>query len=143
MGQVAFHFNVPDKLDYGCRLLRKVSAAKGRAVVLGSRQMLDELDRHLWTFSSTDFLPHCWVDDSALLAKAPIVLTTDLQQAPFWDFLVNFGGALSGPVDKFDRVIEIVSTDPEDRLQARERWRAYSDKGLLLTRHDLGGVVEK
>lgn len=143
MTQVAFHFNVPDKLDYGCRLLRKVCVSKGRAVVFGSQQTLDELDRALWTFSSIDFLPHCWGDDLALVAKAPIVLIPDLQKAPFKDILLNLGGAIEGHVDKFQRVIEIVSTDPEDRGMARQRWRDYSNKGLQLTRHDAGGTAEK
>ena len=34
MTEVAFHFNVPDRLAYTCRLVRKAYAAGGRTVVV-------------------------------------------------------------------------------------------------------------
>ena len=44
MTEVAFHFNVPDKLNYICRLLRKATQAKARVVVSGPADALKTLD---------------------------------------------------------------------------------------------------
>jgi DNA polymerase-3 subunit chi len=39
--------------------------------------------------------------------------------------------------DSFQRVIEIVTHDDVDKLEARLRWKHYAKAGLTLTRHDL------
>ena len=59
MTEVAFHFNVPDKLGYACRLLRKAYAAGGPVGVVAPADTLDALNTQLWSFSALDFIPHC------------------------------------------------------------------------------------
>jgi DNA polymerase-3 subunit chi len=39
--------------------------------------------------------------------------------------------------ERFDRLIEVVTTDAEDRNIARTRWRHYTEHGYTITRHDL------
>jgi DNA polymerase-3 subunit chi len=39
--------------------------------------------------------------------------------------------------DVFDRVIEVVSVDEEDRATARLRWKQYVQQGYAIQRHDL------
>ncbi|MBP7958348.1 MAG: DNA polymerase III subunit chi, partial [Ottowia sp.] len=56
MTDVAFHFNVPDKLGYACRLLRKAHAAGGSVGVVAAPVVLQELDARLWSFSALDFV---------------------------------------------------------------------------------------
>ena len=58
MTEVEFHVNVPDRLQYACRLLRKASRKGVRVAVTGSPATLSELDRHLWNFEAEEFLPH-------------------------------------------------------------------------------------
>ena len=65
MTDVAFHFNVPDKLGYACRLLRKAHAAGGSVGVVAAPVVLQELDARLWSFSALDFVPHCLADAPA------------------------------------------------------------------------------
>src|SRR2546430_15615154 len=59
MTEVQFHFNVPDRLLYACRLLRKAlrSGASGVAVTAPA-PTLATLDRLLWTFDPQEFIPH-------------------------------------------------------------------------------------
>ncbi|GAB1384719.1 hypothetical protein MASR1M50_30400 [Burkholderiales bacterium] len=66
MTDVAFHFNVPDKLGYACRLLRKAHAAGGSVGVVAAPVVLQELDARLWSFSALDFVPHCLADAPAV-----------------------------------------------------------------------------
>ena len=39
--------------------------------------------------------------------------------------------------EKFERIIEIVTRNDEDRQLARGRWKYYADSGFTMTRHDL------
>ena len=52
MTEVTFHFNVPDKLGYACRLLRKAYAAGGPVGVVAPPDTLRALDTALWSSSS-------------------------------------------------------------------------------------------
>jgi DNA polymerase-3 subunit chi len=139
MTEIAFHFNVPDKLGYACRLLRKATAAGSRVVVTGEPELLRALDTALWTFSALEFIPHCHAAsaDAQVLAASPVVLADSPRGTPHQDVLVNLGGRVPEGFERFERLIEVVAQDDEDRQQARARWKHYSDRGYAIKRHDL------
>jgi DNA polymerase III subunit chi len=39
--------------------------------------------------------------------------------------------------ERFERLIEVVTQDDEDRQRARRRWKHYADRGYAITRRDL------
>ena len=138
MTEIAFHFNAPDRLAYTCRLLRKAVSAGARLVVTGPAEALDRLDTELWTFSATDFVPHCRAQAvPTLLAASPVVLADEPGVAPHQQVLLNLGARVPVGFERFERVIEVVGLDDADRQQARSRWRHYADRGYAMTRHDL------
>lgn len=141
MTEVAFHFNAPDKIQYACRLLRKACAASAQVVVVSTEDMLAALDAALWTFSPTAFVPHCRADaDQALLQQTPVLLMTPdslSQQLPHHQVLVNLGSELLAGFESFEKVIEVVTHDEQDKSLARLRWKHYADRGYPLVRHDL------
>lgn len=138
MTDVAFHFNVPERLGYACRLLRKAVAAGSRVMVIAPADTLQMLDEKLWTFSATDFVPHCRADAPAQVRdQSPVVLAESAVDAPFQDILLNLGASVPEGYEAFARVIEVVTHDEDDRQQARVRWKSYAGAGLNLTRHDL------
>ncbi len=139
MTEVAFHFNVPDKLAYACRLLRKASGAGSRVVVTGESALLRSLDTELWTFSALEFIAHCHAGqaDAQVLAASPVVLADAPRSSPHHEVLVNLGGSVPEGFERFERLIELVSLEPEDRLQARARWKHYADRGYAIVRHDI------
>lgn len=136
MTRIDFHFNAPDKLQYASRLVRKVYRAGQRVVVFGDAATVDALDRALWTFSPTDFIPHVFVDDP-LAAQTPVLLCSAPCDTPHADVLVNLSGETPGFFSRFERMVEVVTPTDEDRSQARERWRFYRDRGYPLHSHDL------
>ncbi|MEJ8835847.1 DNA polymerase III subunit chi [Ramlibacter sp. AN1133] len=141
MTEVAFHFNVPDKLAYACRLVRKATGAGARVVVTGEPELLRCLDTELWTFSPLEFIPHAHAASAPaqVLAASPVVLADVPRGTPHQEVLVNLGGPVPEGFERFERLIELVSQDEPDRLQARTRWKHYSDRGYAITRHDLAG----
>lgn len=141
MTEVAFHFNAPDKQNYACRLLRKGYLKGARLVVLVEAQALAALDTALWTFSPGEFLPHSREGDAAHVHQhAPIQLFNELPAAVNGSdqaVLVNLRAAMPEGYERYARVIEVVTADPDDRLRARERWRQYRQQGIEPLRHDL------
>lgn len=134
MTQVEFHFNAADKMGYACRLLRKAVAKGASVVVTGEAALLRELDTALWTFSAVDFVPHCHADGAppAVLAASPVVLSESARGAPHQQVLVNLGDEVPEGFERYERLIEVVTLDEEDRQHARRRWRHYADRGYAV-----------
>ena len=139
MTEVAFHTGVVDPLDYACRLLRKASRQGARVLVIGEPQQLSRLDVLLWTFDPGEFIAHARLRAgqaaAAEMALTPIWLVDDLTQAPPASVLVNLGAEGPEHIGAFERVVEIVSTDDQARLTARQRWRRYEATGHAVVHH--------
>ncbi|MDL2337335.1 MAG: DNA polymerase III subunit chi [Pseudomonadota bacterium] len=140
MTEVQFHVNVRDRLQYTCRLLRKASRLGVRVAVTGSPATLAELDRALWVFEADEFLPHATVGVSALLssaqARAPVWLVAQPDRGTPRPVLVNLGADVASGFEAYQRVIEVVSTDDEDREAGRNRWRQYQACGYTPSKHE-------
>lgn len=138
MTAVAFHFNAPDKMAYACRLLRKAVGSGSKVVVTADAAALKQLDTLLWTFSQLDFVPHALQSGEAgVVAASPVILSESVANAPHQQVLLNLGPRVPEGFERFERLIEVVSLDEEDRQLARGRWKRYADLGLTMTRHDL------
>jgi DNA polymerase-3 subunit chi len=129
MTRIDFHTNVPDKIAYACRLVRKAynaSGGKHRIVVMtDDADQLARLDAALWSFSAPDFLPHVHVNDP-LAPDTPIVLAdSDDVELPQADLLVNLARRAPAQFEGFPRLIEVISTDEDDAAAGRLRFVAY------------------
>ncbi len=139
MTEIDFHFNTPDKVSYACRLLRKAVGTRGaRVVVVADADMLDAVDLALWTFAPAEFIAHCRSSgEPHTVARSPVVLAETGDAAlPHQQVLVNLGVDLPSGFERFERLIDVVSADENDRLAGRRRWRHYADRGYAIRRHD-------
>lgn len=145
MTEVAFYFNAPDKQSYVCRLLRKGYLKGVPLVVRADAPALASIDTALWTFAAGEFIPHgCEGDAPLVLQQSPIRLYTELPEsleASATQVLVNLRASLPPAYERFERVIEVVTQQDDDRLQARERWKAYKQHGVEIVQHDLKRVA--
>ncbi len=141
MTRVSFHFNVPQRLVYACRLLRKATRQNARVTVTGDRVALAELDRALWSFEPTEFIPHVLLREGETLSErlhdTPVCLTAEPARAPHHGVLVNLGQQPPAGFESFERLIEIVSTDEADRAAARARWKHYASRGYEIEKHEV------
>ncbi len=139
MTEVAFHFNVPDKLHYTCRLLRKARLSGAELVVTGEADFLQALDGALWNLPAQEFMAHGTdTSPAAVRRHSPVVLSATVDDVPHHQVLVNVGQDVPPGFSRFERLIEVVSAeDAQDRNQARQRWKYYADRGYAITRHDL------
>ncbi len=136
MTRIDFHSNVPDKLSYACRLVRKARGANCRIVVLThDRAALMALDQQLWTFSEQDFLPHVLAGDP-LAANTPVILTdSDDADLPHHQILINLSARTPANFARFERMFEIISAADADKIAGRERYRYYQQRGYPLTHY--------
>jgi len=138
---IDFHFNVDHHVTYACRVVRKARSA-GKTVLVYSRDdaRRRRLDLALWTFSALDFLPHVELP-SALAEHTPVWLSAEppaqprdllllLDDAPPPQFLQWF--------PQFERIIDVVTEDPDDRARARARFKTYRDAGFSPVAHEVG-----
>lgn len=136
MTRIDFHTNVPDKVAYACRLVRKAWAANNRVVLLTDDSVqLAELNAAMWNFSATDYLPHVLVTDE-LAAQTPILLTdSDEAELPHThkELLVNLSRRSPRNVTQFARMIEVISSEEEDAAAGRKRYVAYKQQDYPLT----------
>lgn len=141
MTEISFHFNVPDRMGYACRLLRKAVRRGAKVVVAAPAPVLSQLDRQLWTFEALDFIPHVLAKTGMPLAPrlrhTPVWLTDAVRDAPHQDVLLNMGDELVEGFEVFARVIELVPVDGPARLAGRGRWKHYADRGYVLQKHDV------
>ncbi|MEN5157232.1 DNA polymerase III subunit chi [Achromobacter spanius] len=146
MTRIDFAFGAPDRLRMACQVVRKRVLAGQRLVVYckdGSR--LAAFDRMLWAFDDTAFVPHVLANDP-LAPETPVVLTAGeplqaLRAAGQPDqpqpWLLNLDDDCPPGFDAFERLLEIVSDDPDDKQAARQRWRTYQTAGHAPQSHDL------
>jgi DNA polymerase-3 subunit chi len=70
-------------------------------------------------------------------AHSPVVLIETPLPAPHRQVLLNLGARVPEGFEQFERLIELVTADDQDRANARQRWKHYADRGYAITRHDL------
>lgn len=141
--KIDFHFGVDHRIHYACRVVRKARAADMTVLAYArDAAMLARFDAALWTFSALEFLPHVYAD-SPLAAATPIVLTLDAGNAPARQVLLNLDDdvppAFEAWFGRFERVIEVVSVDADDRSRARRRFRRYRECGFEPVAHEVKG----
>ncbi|HEX6002943.1 MAG TPA: DNA polymerase III subunit chi [Burkholderiales bacterium] len=137
MTQIDFYTHVEDKLRTACRLATKAYGADLRVMVCcADAETANRFDRLLWTTPAIAFIPHCLASD-ALAADTPIVIDYAGAEPRHDELLLNLRPEWPPLFSRFKRLIEIVSTEDEDKRLARERFKFYRDRGYEIRTHDL------
>lgn len=92
------------------------------------------LDEQLWVARDISFVPH------DLVAKAsedtPVTLG-ESDDVRMHEVLVNLGHDVPDFFSRYQRVVEVISGDPQQRQQGRVRYKFYKDRGYELKLHNL------
>lgn len=136
MTKVDFYTGSPDKLRTACQLSHK-AMQNGLRVLLHvpDGAMADKLDKLLWHYPATAFLPHCHSHQPDA-ADMPVVIDCD-GKLPHSQLLINLHHECVSFFSRFERVIEIVGSEAEDSRLGRERFKFYRDRGYELSHTDL------
>lgn len=137
MTQIDFYTHVEDKLRAACALSAKAFSLGHKVTVFcANPETAQRFDRLLWTTPAIGFVPHCAPDDP-LAAVTPVIVDCHGEKLLHDEVLLNLRPEWPPFFSRFQRLIEIVSLDDEDRASARERFRFYRDRGYEIRTHDL------
>jgi len=138
--RIDFYTDVADRLQVACRLTAKALAQHLRVLIYApDGEVARALDRLMWTTPAISFVPHVMAEHQ-LAAETPVVIARDADDAPHDQVLVNLARSWPPNFARFQRLVEIVSRDDEDRQGARERFRFYRDRGYQINTHSLAGA---
>jgi len=137
MTKIDFYTGSTDKLRTACQLSHK-AMQNGVHVALSTPDAAaaDALDKLLWQFPATAFIPHCR-SDAEEAEQCPVVLNSGNDRFPHHDLLISLHDECPPFFSRFERVIEIVGQDAEDSRLGRERFKFYRDRGYELNHIDL------
>ena len=137
MTSIDFYFNAEDKLQVACRLAGKALAQNKRLLIYAPQpEMAQRVDRMLWTWPATGFVPHCLAHDP-LAAETPVLIASDSEAPQACEVLLNLSPEAPPHFERFERLLEIVARDDDERKAGRARYRWYRDRGYPIGDHDL------
>ena len=137
MTKIDFYTGSDDKLRTACQLSHKAMQQGVRTVISTSDLATrDALDKLLWHYPATAFIPHC-LSDAEDAAQMSVVLSHGDEKFPHHDLLITLHNECVPFFSRFDRVIEIIGGDAEDIQKGRERFKFYKDRGYELHHIDL------
>lgn len=143
MTEVLFYTHVEDRQQTACALTLKALARQMRVMMLTADAAATErLSRLLWSVPSTGFLPHCRSEDR-LASVTPVIVDHRIEPLVHDQVLINLRPEVPAVFSRFQRLVEIVGLDDEDRGAARERFRFYRDRGYEIRTHQLGNAEAK
>jgi DNA polymerase-3 subunit chi len=135
--QIDFYFHVENKLQMACALSAKACARGMRVLAYcANAEAGQKFSRLLWTAPAISFVPHCTAGDP-LAAVTPVIVDHDGAEPAHDEVLINLRPEWPPFFSRFQRLIEIVSLDEDDRSQARARFKFYRDRGYAIKNHDL------
>ena len=137
MTQIDFYTHVQDKQLLACKLSAKAMEQGLRVLVLTPGENdTERMGQMLWSIPATGFLPHCRARDE-LAPVTPVIVDHEPGELVHEQVLLNLSPTRPVFFSRFQRLIEIVTTDEADREAARERYRFYRDRGYEIRSHDM------
>jgi DNA polymerase-3 subunit chi len=131
-----------------CKLCDKAASAGMMIYVhTGNSARATDIDGALWSFRQNSFIAHEQYTGQALEAPLPPVLI-GAQEPPdtHHGVLINLDADIPAFFSRFDRVLEIVGGNAEQRKASRERFKFYRDRGYELNtfeQTDTGGWSQR
>jgi DNA polymerase III subunit chi len=122
---------------FACRLVEKAYHQDLRILIandtLADAQVLDDL---LWTFKERSFVPHkVCTDASSWDPATPVHLIVEPIMSAEADLLVNLSSQLMADWERYPRIAEVLDADEQRRLQGRERFKSYRERGIAPQTH--------
>lgn len=124
-----------------CRLAEKAYRKEQRVYIhTASQTHAAALDGLLWTFRGGSFVPH-EIHQPQAVPESPIVIGHEggppLAKEYQSEVLINLSDTLPEFFSRFLRVVEIVDSDADVKLKARERFRYYRERGYPIESHQI------
>jgi len=124
-----------DALLLVCELAKRAFESGQPTLVLArSLDEAERLDEKLWEFDENAFIPHqiAGDDDDAI---TPVLIVPPDTSAADRTLVINLRDDCAPGL--FERVLEVVPADEDQRLGSRKRWTTYKAAGFEVAKHDM------
>jgi DNA polymerase-3 subunit chi len=119
-----------------CELARKAHAQRIPTLILARDfAQAEAIDDLLWAFDEDAFIPHQLAGDDEEDAEVAVLIVPPDVDTPDRPLLINLRDRC--PDQPCERVLEVVSADPDARDGSRERWREYQRRGFEVNKFDM------
>ena len=109
------------------------------AVWSSNEGFLSRVYDDLWRFEDLTFISHAW-SGSQWETDAAVVFSTEISALAARSVIVLLDECVpenwQQELQRFERVIEIVSTNPSELQNSRQRYRVYHAAGIALKAYD-------
>ena len=126
------------QLRFACQLSAKVWRSGHRLLIqCDNEAALARVDRMLWSFQSAAFVPHGPLAEC--VSTPPVALVcgamTDADAPDHNDCLLLLNSAPPDTVERFNRLLYLLPTDPNGIARARDHYRRMQTHGHQLQHH--------
>lgn len=129
------------KFKLASRLANKLSRLdQSSLVVTDSVEESAQLDKIMWTYSDTSFLPHEVLSDSSTSSKVMIAAHNSVTPAALetsYDVLINLSSDVPPFNHHFSRIAEVVEESQAAKANARQRYKSYQTEGFEIKTHTI------
>ena len=137
MTTIDFYFNATDRLQVACRLAAKaIGDGKRMLVYAPDAELAARVDKLMWTWPATGFVPHCPADD-AIAADTPVLIGRSDDVPADCTLLLNLDVDAPPHFASFERLFEIVGSEEAEKESGRARYKLYRSRGYAIASHDL------
>ena len=122
-----------------CRLSEKACITNTATYIhTQTEEHSQQLDKLLWTFKEKSFIPHqFYKHEDTEKQLAPVLIGHDIEPEKNFDLLINLDNNIPNFYSRFDRVIEIVTNDEQQRELSRKHYTFYKDRGYSINTHNI------
>lgn len=142
MTRVIFYSNLTDKQVALSVLVQKALVKRHSVTVLAeSEQAASVFSESLWRSNPTSFFPNV-LASHALAKETPVVMDWQEKQLCQDDILINLTQKQLTTFSRFRQLIELVSTEEQDKELARQRYIFYRDRGYEIRHFDKESLTQ-
>ena len=146
MTRIDFYVLKEDSLvarqTFACKLVQKAHLLNHQIYIHCANEAdAVSMDKLLWSFSDTSFLPHRVMNSGGAECSIEIGFHDDIN-APdsHHDLLINLAYGVPPFFSRFERMAEIVVQEPNVLTATRANYRFYNQKHYPLHKHNLAQV---
>jgi DNA polymerase-3 subunit chi len=124
-----------DPLLLVCELAKRAfDGGQPTLILTRSFDQAEQLDEKLWEFEAEAFIPHQIAGDEDD-AITPVLIVPPETATADRTLVINLRDECAPGL--FDRVLEVVPADENERAGSRKRWTTYKAAGFDIAKHDM------
>jgi len=129
--------NPQARYPFACRLIEKGYHLGHKLYIhCADQKEAHKLDDLLWCYKDASFIPHN-LNGEGPTPPPPVQIGFNADPNGFNDILINLDTTIPEFYQRFNRLIEIVPTEPSWRNKLREHYRFLRDKDFEIKTHEI------